>query len=350
MSTPSSPPQDVPVRRSPGEPAHDDRTPSHGGRRPPLRGLSRNDGILVSPREIVGNILSSGLSGSPLSRAGYGVPARSRSNIHSLDYPIFRLLQYGHHLHSTSSTPRPTFVPHSQNDIRTHTMQLSNVAISSSKTSHPSPSLTPSPFEQPLGYGSGSQTSMMPPPTSKYQAAPGTMPSSFKSTRLETVSPNLIPRTTTPSGLSLLLANRRAESLNQSPREVRLPGSLESSPSLTPQPRNEPVDLSISPSPIRAPPRTSGSEDPSPQLSEEVPLLAHNVVPNTSYSSVEAGLPHLPSMSKFRIRLASASRVARVRSRGLLATCVRSLPAVLLGVLLNILDGVSCKVFLESTL
>ena len=184
----------------------------------------------------------------------------------------------------------------------------------------------------------------------QYQSSPGNLSSSFKSMRLETVSPNLIPhyQTTTPSGLSLLLASRRAESLRQSSRETGLPVSLESSLSLTPQSRIEPIDLSASPPPTRASPQTSRPEGPPPQLSEEAPLLAYNVVPNISYSSAEAGLSHPTSKSKFRTKLASASETARARSGDLLVTSVRSLPAVLLGVLLNILDGVSCLFRFQS--
>lgn len=73
MSTPSesSPPQELPASRSPEELASSSHTPSHDAPRPSFRGLNHGDGILASPREVVGNILSSGLSGSPLSRAGY---------------------------------------------------------------------------------------------------------------------------------------------------------------------------------------------------------------------------------------------------------------------------------------
>jgi len=257
---------------------------------------------------------------------------------------IFSLLQFGHHLHPTSSAPRFTSVPHSQDDIRSNTMQLSNVAISSSKTSHPSPLPSPSPYERSLSHGSESQTPRMPPAMSQYHSAPGNLSSSFKSIRLETVGPNLVPQyqTTTPSGLSLLLANRRAELIRPNPREAGLPVSLESSLSLTPQPRNEPVDLATSP-PTRTSPRSSGPGGPPSQLSEEASLLAYNPIPNISYSSIEAGLSHSPSKSQFRIRLASVSEIALARSEDLLTTCVRSIPAVLLGVLLNVLDGVSCE-------
>lgn len=222
-------------------------------------------------------------------------------------------------------------------------MQLSNVAISS-KTSHPSPLPTPSPYEQSPSYSTEAQAPRMSPTMSQYQLPPGNMSSSFKSMRLETASPNLIPRhqTPTPSGLSLLLAKRRAELLSSSSRETGLPGSLESL-SLTPQLRNEPIGSSTSP-PVRTVSQTSGPEGSSPQISEEAPLLAHNAAHHISYSSVEAGLSHLPSKSTFRIRLVSASQTVCARSGDLLATCIRSLPAVLLGMLLNILDGVSCEI------
>jgi len=72
MSTPSSPPQDVPTPRSFEELTQNNHAPSHGAHRLSFRGLNHGDGILASPREVVGNLLSSNLSGSPLSRAGYG--------------------------------------------------------------------------------------------------------------------------------------------------------------------------------------------------------------------------------------------------------------------------------------
>lgn len=75
MSIPSSPPQDVPGCRSPEEPTRSSHTPPHGVHRLSLHGLNSGDGIFASPREVVGNILSSNLSGSPLSRAGYGKSA-----------------------------------------------------------------------------------------------------------------------------------------------------------------------------------------------------------------------------------------------------------------------------------
>jgi hypothetical protein len=71
MSIPFSPPQDVPVRRSSEELAYSSHGPLHGAPRSSFRGLNRGDGILASPREVVGNIMSSNLGGSPLSRAGY---------------------------------------------------------------------------------------------------------------------------------------------------------------------------------------------------------------------------------------------------------------------------------------
>lgn len=224
-------------------------------------------------------------------------------------------------------------------------MQLSNVAVSSSKTSHPSPFPTPSPYEQSPSYSAESQTPKMPLTMAQHQSS-GNISSSFKSMRLEALNPNLIPRhqTATPSGLSLLLASRRMEPLSLGSREASLSGSLESS-----QPRGEPIDLSASPPPVRTLSQTPGPGSPSPQLSEETPLLTHNLVPHITYSSAEAGLPEPPSKSKFRTKLVSVSRTACTCSGDLLVTCVHSLPAVLLGVLLNILDGVSCK-FFESIL
>ena len=229
-------------------------------------------------------------------------------------------------------------------------MQLSNVAISSSKTSHPSTLSLPSPYEQSSGSGAESKTLRMPPKMSQYQSSPGNISSSFKSIRLETVNSTPIPRyqTTTPSGLSLLLATRRAELLSLSSREAGSPGPPESSLSPTLQPHNEPIDLDVSP-PVCASSRLPNPEDLSSRLSEEAPLLAHNMVHHASYSNAEAGLSHPPSKSKFRTRLVSASHTACARSGDLLVTCVRSLPAVLLGALLNVLDGVSCELF-ESTL
>ena len=47
------------------------QTSSLATSRPLLCGLDRRDEVFASPREVVGNILSSDLSGSPLSRAGY---------------------------------------------------------------------------------------------------------------------------------------------------------------------------------------------------------------------------------------------------------------------------------------
>ena len=72
MSIPSSPPQDVPVRRFSEELTSNSHTPPYGAHRSSFRGLSRGDAVFASPREVVGNIMSSNVGGSPLSRAGYG--------------------------------------------------------------------------------------------------------------------------------------------------------------------------------------------------------------------------------------------------------------------------------------
>lgn len=71
MSTRTPPPQDVPARRSSEELVHNSQASSLAAQRPQIYGLDHADGVFASPREIVGNILSSDLSGSPLSRAGY---------------------------------------------------------------------------------------------------------------------------------------------------------------------------------------------------------------------------------------------------------------------------------------
>ena len=72
MSLPSSPPQNVPARRTSEELACNSDAPRFGAHRPSFRGLNHGDGIFASPRDVVGNILSSNLGGSPLSRAGCG--------------------------------------------------------------------------------------------------------------------------------------------------------------------------------------------------------------------------------------------------------------------------------------
>jgi hypothetical protein len=106
-------------------------------------------------------------------------------------------------------------------------MQLSSVAISS-KTRNSSPLPTPSSHHQSLDHSAGSQTPRMAPAMSQYQSSSGNVSPSFRSVVLEAVNPNLTPQyqTTTPSGLSLLLANRRAESLSPGHEEEDLPGSL----------------------------------------------------------------------------------------------------------------------------
>ena len=225
-------------------------------------------------------------------------------------------------------------------------MQLSNVAVSS-KISHPSPLPTPSPYNHSLSNGVGSQTPRMPPAMSQYQSSPGDSSSSFKSVFLEIASSNLTQQyqTTTPSGLSLLLANRRAAMPSPSSRGEGLPSSLELPLSPNPKPRGERDDPMTPPSA-----QTHYPERFSPQLSEGAPLLAQSITPAVSYSSMEAGLSHQshqPLKSGFRTKLTSASKTVRARSEEFLVTCMRSLPAVSLGVLLNILDGVSCELSRE---
>ena len=84
MSATSSPTQNLPLP-TPDEFAHDDnQTPPFGARGSSFRGFDHSHvGALASPREVVGNILSSNLTGSPLSRAGYDHGAIILSSSHT---------------------------------------------------------------------------------------------------------------------------------------------------------------------------------------------------------------------------------------------------------------------------
>ncbi len=149
------------------------------------------------------------------------------------------------------------------------------------------------------------------------------------------------PRSLSPSGLSILLARQR-----------KLPAFHEGQkPSKTQTPKGKRSMSPVPESPISPLSRESSTFTPAPvqsimayrrqstsELSESAPLL--NSLQAPSYTT--AYQPSSKSMlSRAKMRLQSITSRQSLGNTALVA--ITSLPAVLLGSLLNILDGVSCE-------
>jgi hypothetical protein len=275
--------------------------------------------------------------------------------------------------HPNSYTSRQLPIPHSQDTIRTNTMQLSNMVITPITGT---PVHTPESFIYPIANyhpKSPHDRSERPIPSTLSQSisADNIIDLSSTSSRSTSTSPNdgvLTPRAHDkgalyPSGLSLLLASRGREDApkgvdtdkpSSSPLGVEsslvssIPAAAERSEDLPTKDAqdivtagSDPVDPTHTVNPISTlPPFTARRFDG--DLTETAPLLggshrSHHSSPSApSKSSKDFGA--LKSAGHFIYDSLRPDHLGHAFSVG-----VKSLPAVLLGSLLNILDGVSCK-------
>jgi hypothetical protein len=222
---------------------------------------------------------------------------------------------------------------HSQNDIRAHTVQLSGVPLSFSRPSFSgSPSAEPPTHRVPdseafltRNVETSTPAFIFPPPSESVRSLPlehvhelVETPTSSSINLTESMS-TLDARSSHPlpqSNLSILMARYSSRSpsherADEEEGDHRTP--VVSSPALTYQPQQGQEFMSpTTPHPI-----------PSPRFTEHTPLLPH--------SSFQA-IYHRPH-----------KWVARAKSISVGA--IQALPAVILGLLLNILDGISCTLF-----
>ena len=244
---------------------------------------------------------------------------------------------------SRLSRPRHLGVPHTQEDIRDSTMQLSSIPMRS-------PSSNQGSFIFP--------TSIAHTPTEALPSIPGSLPSTTGTEDNDAIdlslsTPSAHSSQTTPrgsfqpSGLTLLLAQHLDASAPEAEEETT--------------PTTHPADDSRSISTRSLAPQTTDRVDDG-RPSERTPLLVDHDVEGSYFSytlngnghpMAHNGQAHEPdAVSKRATRGTLAGwgyRAMHVASpknlQDIGATAVRSLPAVLLGALLNILDGVSCAFF-----
>ena len=231
---------------------------------------------------------------------------------------------------------------HSKDDIRTYTMQLSGVPLSFSR-----PSLSASGHSRPhtplvpdteaiITRQTSTPAFIFPPPSESVRSLPleqprertGTPSSSSiylaESTSTLDARPYLPPP---PSNLSILMAQHSRSPSRERPDEeeadtatpvVSQPGSFFHQPQREHRQEIEHQRRSYTP-PLRTVTPLFRS------LTERTPLLPSSFLPPSTSTSTH----HTPR-----------KWVSRAKSTGALA--MRSVPAVILGLLLNVLDGISC--------
>lgn len=214
--------------------------------------------------------------------------------------------------------PRAIGTPHAQQSIRDSTMQLSSLSLRSPLTSQ-----SPDSFIFPTAAAGEDQASIAPSISSALTTDSGT-DLTASTTTTNTAAPR--GRTAEPSGLSLLLAQQdEGPSFDHSSEPVTTPTA------------ERPF-----PTPLQVVVMDAEGHASSAEPSERTPLL-----------DVEAA--RVPSATNGH---GNPEAVARRTSKGVLerwtyrkpaaelgnvlAVAVRALPAVILGTLLNILDGISC--------
>ncbi|KAF7789143.1 hypothetical protein EIP86_000080 [Pleurotus ostreatoroseus] len=313
--------------------------------REPHATSNRNDGDTSSPRDF-GLLSVTANSVSPLSRAG--------------------LLQPKSYVSSTSraSRSRHSGIPHVQEDIRDSTMQLSSIPFRSPMSAQESfvwPAVVaPPPEVGSLPSITTSFSSALPPEQrdSEHDPIDIVVSGASSSTNTAATTPRGPGGSFHPSGLSLLLARQAETATPRLSTEQLLTPTLERPPDVG-SVSTQSIAPSVSTQDTRdidaasAPPLHSGLEQ------ERAPLLSdlENALPSYTGQGGPVGSTDFVQMNGHTTPEAVSKRTARgvlagwqyraLRSssmagcRDVAVTAVRSLPAVLLGTLLNILDGVS---------
>jgi hypothetical protein len=261
--------------------------------------------------------------------------------------------------HSHSSGSRQTPVMHSQDTIRDNTMQLSNMIISPLSAGRPSSlQVRESIILSQLDHGvkapddmkristSAPQSKTSAPSDHSPNLSPTTPPPSNGGGISTTWRRENFRSTLRPSGLSLLLAGegRTRPSQQDKPTQPTTSAEIEShasiptvevsehSPSVTAQETGDTTDIT--------PPgeREYSTHD---DFTETAPLLgsSHPTYTPPAATPEACGRTGMDTSVSHYIR----NVLKPVFIRHVVTTAVKSLPSVLLGSLLNILDGVSCE-------
>lgn len=286
-----------------------------------------------------------------------------------------RLLQPKSYVSSSSSSHHPhSYVPHSQTDIRTSTMQLSNMYLSPSQPQPPGQPL-PSPgrddfifpivqsgritpsggLQQPQNEDEHGvyHSDLSGPPhvvlstsrrSSVFSAAEDLTASATSAstdtsvstadtvttehTRAATPTRNVVPY---PSGISILLARQHSEENSPEGPTPTAEYPRSGLPTM--------YDGLLSPA-SPAPP--SRHDERTPLLSSPLPQFPIYI---PARPPTPCKLKNKPSLSLLATKISHGLKYATSKDsvESFVKTSVKSLPAVLLGTLLNILDGVSCK-------
>ncbi|KAF5375834.1 hypothetical protein D9615_008236 [Tricholomella constricta] len=234
-------------------------------------------------------------------------------------------------------------VLHSQDTIRMKTMELSNMSFSPSSSSGAAvspPSSSSPPINESLTPSQLLSTSEGAPPAPSVSASP---PSAVRSQQSDDATPRMPSQ---PSGLSLLRQEYES-GYNSDSEGSRTPTAPSRSVATTP--RVHWTDSYISgPRPTSmastspAASRLSPPVIPSPDITETTPLI-HRVSSPVSLSAPPDHPRHAiaPKPTSVGVDLSASLMYAMEIVPHILAVSVKSIPAVLLGCLLNILDGVS---------
>lgn len=255
-------------------------------------------------------------------------------------------------LSQNSSEYRSNAVPHTQDDIRSYTMQLSGMAMSPKSTTHSiPPSTSPAP-ESAFIFPSGrlthetamKSTISLTSQVSSHDSVSIDLTSSMTSHETGNTTPRGAARspTTNPSGLSLLLSGQRTQPYGASPSSYDSSGAATpvARQNIIPEPsRHRPLTIDLSPSQQKSTPFMRLPSENVTEATETSALLGDIEAPGQFYTTNASSDP--PYKSNFSTkRLLS---YVQFDAKDVLATAIRSMPAVVLGVLLNILDGISCK-------
>lgn len=231
------------------------------------------------------------------------------------------------HPNSASAGSGSFLAPHLQNDIRAHTVQLSGVPLSFSRLSFNPSAEPPTPRVEALftrNVETSAPTFIFPPPSESVRSLPlehvhelVETPTSSLINLAESTS-TLDPRSSRPppqSNLSILMAQHSSGAPCHERADAE-EGDHHTLVISSPAPTYQPQQGQESMSPPTPHPITSS------EFTEYTPLLPH---------------------SPFQAIYYRPKWVARAKS--ITAEALHALPAVILGLLLNILDGISCTLF-----
>ena len=295
-------------------------------------------------------------SGSPITRAGSVHGLECGVSLASLTQ-LPRLLQPRSYVSSSSKSSRPRHVPpaaHTQDTIRDSTMEISSIPLQTpshlslhSQEAFIFPDIGASPNEEDeSGVMSASLTSDL---SFKHAEDVTDLEASTSTLSTQPASGSMTPRapagSSQPSGLSLLLARHEERSRSEAASLIADSG--------TPTPTVERPNLMGAPLSIieESQSRHSSEEharsgpfhdSENDSLDESAPLLSDLEANRRTYHTNGDSRPESVCKRDAKGVVRDMTLKVASGSRPLFRDILRSIPAVILGTLLNILDGISC--------